>query len=582
MYQENREEEQMSQSDQFDNWNSSENSGEKSTTFDTYAAESSADLYRTPDLSRSLTEDAVEEPTPVEESEQAAEPEAAAQNAPYGNSSYGGNPSNGQPTQSSNAYDNHPYGTSPYNGQPAQDNGTYNNNLYGNSPYSGSPYNSQPVQSNNPYGNNPYGNISYSGQPAQNDNPYNNSPYGGGFYGSNPYNGQNTQYNNNPYGNPTYGGPYSGQTAQRGAPYNNGPYGSGSYNRQNTQNNPYGNPPYVNNQYSPYAVPPKNHTGLIIGIVIGIIVLFLIAVFALAYKAVTLYTEDNNKKRSTREEYNFDDDDQDARGRARYNDDYFDDYDYHDDDYDYYGYPYDYDYDYDYDYPYGNDYPYDNDDYFDDDHDYDSDEYYTLHNDIKDNLSYSVKMEEYEYDTTYENVYILVDYPVIEGKDVPNLEKLNSTIKEEIDFITEYFEEEYQEYYNDSSDYFYAQSTGYVTYMDEEKLSIAFSEYIYSGYYNDVYLYGINIDLENGIVLENENILSIDDDFSVDFRRRSDIQNDEISYLTVMSDQEITKYFNSSDIIVFYTPQGMEIGFNYDEGWVTVTYKDYEKYLKVF
>ena len=49
-----------------------------------------------------------------------------------------------------------------------------------------------------------------------------------------------------------------------------------------------------------------------------------------------------------------------------------------------------------------------------------------------------------------------------------------------------------------------------------------------------------------------------------------------------MSDQEIIGHFNSSDIIVFYTPQGMEIGFNYDEGWVTVTYKEYEQYLKVF
>ena len=43
-----------------------------------------------------------------------------------------------------------------------------------------------------------------------------------------------------------------------------------------------------------------------------------------------------------------------------------------------------------------------------------------------------------------------------------------------------------------------------------------------------------------------------------------------------------TGYFKSDDIIVFYTPNGMEIGFNYEEGWVTVTYEEYEKYLKVF
>ena len=130
--------------------------------------------------------------------------------------------------------------------------------------------------------------------------------------------------------------------------------------------------------------------------------------------------------------------------------------------------------------------------------------------------------------------------------------------------------------------YFSALSSGYVTYMDEEKMSIAFAEYIYTDYYNEAFLYSINIDMENGVILENENMLSIDDDFSVEFRKKSDVQNGEIIYLTGMTDQEITDHFNSSNIIVFYTPKGMEIGFNYEEGWVTVTYEDYDKYLKVF
>ena len=52
----------------------------------------------------------------------------------------------------------------------------------------------------------------------------------------------------------------------------------------------------------------------------------------------------------------------------------------------------------------------------------------------------------------------------------------------------------------------------------------------------------------------------------------------------VLEYQEITDYFNSNAVIVFYTPMGMEIGFNYDDGyaWVTATYEDYEDYLKVF
>ena len=480
-----------------------------------------------------------------------------------------------------------PHGSNPYDGQNMQNNSAYdgqNNNAYGINPYSG-----QNTQNNNPYGNSPY-----NGQSTQNNNPYGNGSYNGqnmqsiNPYGIAPYNGQNAQ-SNNPYGNNSY----NGQNAQ-----SNNPYGNGFYNEQNTQNNYqniYGNPPYGNgnngnNPYSPYAVPQrKNNTGLIIGIVIGIIVLFLIAVFALAYKAVDLYTSEKEKKRNTREEYDFGDYD-DERDRNHDDNDYYDDdhYDYFDDDYFYDDYPYPYgdEFPYEYDYPYGDDFPYEYDyyDFFGDDEEENVDDgrYYSLHNEIRNDLQYSVKLEDYRYDTTYENVHIEVTYPVIEGSDVPNLDKLNGAIKEEVEFITEYFEEEYQDYMVDDDDYFAATSTGYVTYMDEEKLSIAFSEYIYSDYYNDVFVYCINIDMENGIILDNESLLNTDDAFSVEFRKRSDIQNGEISYLTAMTDQEITKHFKSSDIIVFYIPQGMEIGFNYDAGWVTVTYEDFEKYLKVF
>ncbi len=125
-------------------------------------------------------------------------------------------------------------------------------------------------------------------------------------------------------------------------------------------------------------------------------------------------------------------------------------------------------------------------------------------------------------------------------------------------------------------------SSGYVTYMDEDKLSVVFQENIYADTYDLAYLECINIDMENGVILDNEEMLSIDDDFSVEFRTRSDEQNGEIYSLTNMSDQEITSYFNSPDVIVFYTPKGMEIGFNYESGWVTVTYEEYEQYLNVF
>ncbi len=410
------------------------------------------------------------------------------------------------------------------------------------SPYGGGapsgPDGSQWTQNGNPYQNSPYGNDPYGSRQGQEGNAYNDNPYNGGQYNGNPY--SSNQYNGNPYnGNQHNGNPYNG-------------------NQHN------GNP------YSPYAAPAKKHnTGLIIGIVAGIIILFLIAAFALTYKAVSLFAEERERhRRDSYEEHQFHDDREKNRKERREEndpndyDDYFDDSydDYFDDDY------FDYGYD-DYDY---------------DDYDYDNDQYYTLHDDIREDLSYSVEFDYFEYEPDDDDVAIVVSYPIIRGENVPNLEHLNDVIQEEVDLFKDYYEEEYIEYMEDEDSYFTALSSGYVTYMDEEKLSIVFSEYIYSDFYDSAYLYCINIDMENGVILENENILSIDDAFSVEFRKQSDIQNGEIVYVTGMTDQEITELFNSPDVIVFYTPKGMEIGFNYEEGWVTVTYEEYEQYLKVF
>ncbi|MCH5260063.1 MAG: hypothetical protein J1F18_09930 [Lachnospiraceae bacterium] len=535
----------MSQSDRFDEFNN-ENEGQSNTS-DTYTTESSADIYNTPDISNGMSGDAPGEDAPVADVvvesvsvdegavtdvviESAPEEEIVEADAvvPY-----------------SNPYNNpnNPYESNPYNNpNNPYGNGPYNNNQYGYNPYGGQmPPNGN--QDNNPYNNNPYNNNPY------NNNQYNNNPYNNNQYNNNQYN--NNQYNNNQYNNP---------------------YGSV----------PSGNPPYNNNQYSPYAVPPKKKsTGLIIGIVVGVAVLFLIAFCTLIYRAVTLYNQDHDRPRNnSRDDYRFDDDDDDwgvdrnQRNRDRDRDE--DDYD-PDDDYD------DYDDDYDYDDWYDDWY----NDYYDDDYYDDDSEYYDFHNDVKYNLSYSVDLDYYEYDTDNDSVYIYVDYPVIKGDNVPNLDKLNAAIWAEVEYFTDYYEDEYADYMTEDDDYFYAYAEGYVTYMDEEKLSVVFQEEIISSYYDYAYVYCINIDMEHGVILDNENMLSINDDFSADFRARSEVQNPTSkTYLSYMSDQEMTRYFNSSDIIVFYTPMGMEIGFNYDtdysHGWVTVTYKEYEQYLKVF
>ena len=505
----------MSEWDQVDNRNN-ENEKEYSAPGG-YQAENSSDIYNTPDVTGDAFTDVtteetsaaevIVESTPVEETTESTP-------APY----------------NYNPYTVNQNGSNPYNG------GQYNNSRYGGNPYN-----------NNQNGSAPY-----------NDNQYGSAPYNNNQYGSAPYN--NSQYGGNSYSNNQYGS----------APYNNGRYDGNSYNNNqnggnyynnNGYNNPYGGQvPPNNNQYSPYAVPPqKNKNGLILGIVIAIIVLFLIAVFALAFRAMELFSEDKNRTRSSRTEYDFDfDDDWGVKPKSREDRDH-DDHDDYDDDWDY-------------------DDWHDEDDYY-----YDEDsEYYELHDDIKWDLSYSVEFETYEDDgDIHENAYTFILYPVIVGDDVPNLDRLNDAVQDEIDFLTSLTDDLEEDVWME------VDAEAYVTYMDEDRLSIVFYE---TGYVSDddgyseeaYYLSSINFDMKHGVVLDNENLVDINDDFSVDFRQRSDIQNGEIGYLTMMTDQEITSHFKSSDIIVFYTPMGMEIGFNYDQGWVTVTYEDYEQYLKVF
>ncbi|MCM1386701.1 MAG: hypothetical protein NC231_05205 [Bacillus sp. (in: Bacteria)] len=417
----------------------------------------------------------------------------------------------------------------------------------------------------------------------QSKNQAGGQQYGGGSQ----YNGDNMQYGSGWYANgnnPYSGGQYdSSRYANGNNPYNGGQYTNGNnqyyggqYQYGNNQyQNPYGASPYGNNPYSPYATPPaKKHTGLIIGVIITGAILFLIAVFTLFYHILDRAIERkeiNDIIDYYDSEMNHDDEDYHGNNYDNdYNDNNYNDdnYGHHNDDYDYHdGHHYDYDDDY-----------HDNYGYYDD---YDDDEYYTLHDDIKENLSYAIEWEYYEYEPDDSDVIIVIDYPVVVGNRVPNLDRINEVLADEVAVFTEYYEDEYANYMYGEDSYFYATATGYVTYMSEDVLSVVFSETIYSDYYDSIYCYSINIDMRDGIIMDNTDIITVDDDFSVDFRYRSDRQNG--NAVEWASDQEITEFLTSPEnLIIYYVPQGMEIGFNYDEGWITVTYHDYEDFLKIF
>ena len=209
-----------------------------------------------------------------------------------------------------------------------------------------------------------------------------------------------------------------------------------------------------------------------------------------------------------------------------------------------------------------------------------------------DGLNYSVEMEDTEYEDG-ECTYIRCSYPVVSGN-VPNANYINDKICEEWKGLISYYEQEYKAYlpyyygedyeeYKDS-DGIVAELEGSVTYMSEDILSVVYQETIYYGdymdYEADLYLHCLNFDMKNGVLLENEGMFDIDKTFVEDFRKRSREQNAD-SVLDDYEDAEIWDYFDSSyNLIAFYCPQGMEIGLNLERGWVTVTYSDYEKYLK--
>lgn len=208
------------------------------------------------------------------------------------------------------------------------------------------------------------------------------------------------------------------------------------------------------------------------------------------------------------------------------------------------------------------------------------DQYYEFHNEISRDLSYQIDIEEFaEFAEGSSNVMAGGNYPKVICDDKNKEERVNKIIYQEIEEVFDHLEYVGQEL--DDEEFFMYEVESYVTYMDEDTLSIAYVEY---GYLDEEtfesYVIAVNVDMESGLAMTNSQILNINDDFSIDFRERTERQNGSNEVLDYFSDQEITQLLNDEDsLIIFYTPIGMEVGFNFYYGWVTVTYPDYARYV---
>lgn len=211
--------------------------------------------------------------------------------------------------------------------------------------------------------------------------------------------------------------------------------------------------------------------------------------------------------------------------------------------------------------------------------DTDVEEYYEFEDDIKADLSYQVDKDVIEESEETGIAKMIAERPYVIMEDQVKEDRINGLIKKEMEKVREHIEQIAGELSKENE--FQMEVRSYITYMDEETLSIVLEEdgYLDNSFYESR-LISLNFDMETGMAMTNTQILKIDDEFTIDFRERCKKQNGEIYGLNYYSDQDITSLMNEeSTLILFYTPLGLEVGFNYPDGWVTVTYPDYEEDL---
>ena len=198
-------------------------------------------------------------------------------------------------------------------------------------------------------------------------------------------------------------------------------------------------------------------------------------------------------------------------------------------------------------------------------------EYYPLITDyIRYDLSYSVHFDKYE--DSEQN--IKCTFPVVEGE------------KEYISYLNQMFYMFAKETESVVKTYqCTAISDAYVTYMDEDVMSVVFIE-VYSfadeSTFECVYCYNIN--MQNGELIKYGLKDNSDNVIGEMKNRCLEQSTSDAEYLfTQYSKEEIRAILanTKNSFVAFYTPLGMELGLNYGGYWCCATFKDYKEYVTV-
>lgn len=172
----------------------------------------------------------------------------------------------------------------------------------------------------------------------------------------------------------------------------------------------------------------------------------------------------------------------------------------------------------------------------------------------------SLRPDDEENSCTYECVY-----PILTGEGEEEKFAAMNRILEDV--VCKY-RTGYQEYASGAASY------GFVTYMDEEKISVAVKHSFYEEKTTIPRVEAVTLRLDTGEIMSHEEMTEVNEELAWQFRSRNTYQNGTVEFVDELSDEELMEYLKSAeDSVMFYTPVGLEVGFNYDGGWVTVTLK---------
>ena len=403
-------------------------------------------------------------------------------------------------------------------------------------------------------------------------------------YGANP--GGTNPYGMNQNGSNQYGTKQNG-SRNMGPGYNSQNNNIPNYNGQSYAGNQgYGQPQSVpaymaSNQYGP--VKKNNTVFIIILCIIGAFMLLGVIVFVglVAYglgteEVSTSYTEYDKNYSEIGDEYS---DPIEGYSEDDVEDDTEYSYDYTTiDGFDYYT---DYNYFFEDDYTSSWGVNHDNHTY----EDFQGDYYEGICDYIDESQDYKVDYQYVTYQSPDSNMYAGISYVVLGGDGITNLEEVNAAIKEESLYLAKMYVSEYID--QGYTDEILIIVDSYVTYTDENVISIVLDEYISVNEDYQFDLYSINIDIKNCYIIDNATMLDVNNDLVKEFRTNAEWQNSDAYCMEILTNEDIFTLLDSEALIVFYNPYGLEIGVNYytdetDYGWITATFTDYENYLSHF